>query len=164
MSSKLQHASASRIINATPAQTWALIGDVTSIDRWHPSVKTVDLLSEKSTGLHAARRCNFYDGTSVREEVVELDEGRRVRLQLSEFSVPMKQLEAEITVSSTDDGKTKATFALNYRVKWSVFGRLLGATVMRRELRKMAGKVLAGLDHHATTGELVSKDFVDRAS
>lgn len=160
----MQHAIATRIVNAPPAKVWTLVGDVTKIERWHPSVATADLLSDKPTGLHAARRCNFYDGTSVREEVVELDEGRRVRLRLSEFSVPMKRLEAEITLTPTADGKTEASFGLFYVVKWGILGKLMGATVMRRELGKMAAKLLAGLSHHVTTGETVGKDFIAKAA
>jgi len=160
----MQHVSATRIIHATPAEIWTLVGDVTTVSRWHPAVQTADLLSDKPTGLGAARRCNFYDGTSVREEVVDLDEGHRVRLQLSEFSVPMKRLEAEVSLAPTVDGQTEATFELFYEVKFGLLGKLLGATAIRRELRGVAGKVLAGLGHHLSTGELVGKDFKAKAA
>lgn len=156
----MQHAKATRIIHAAPDKLWPLIADVTAIDRWSNAVATVDLLSDEPTGVGATRRCNFYDETSVREEVVGLEEGSRVHLRLSEFSVPMKRLEAEISLRPVGDGDTEASFEMSYEVKFGVLGKLMGATVVRRMMSKVAGTSLAGLDHHATTGEDVGKGFV----
>ena len=83
---------------------------------------------------------------------------------MTEFSVPMKRLEVEITLQPQAAGATLATFALHYQVKFGPIGKLLGATVMRKELGKMAAKLLAGLEHHALTGEQVGKDFVPKAA
>ncbi len=160
----MQHAGATRVLRAPIDTVWPLVADVTAVQRWHPSVKTADLLSPKPTGLGAARRCNFYDGTDVREEVVDLEEGRRVRLRLSEFSVPMKRLEAEVTLSPLGDGQTEATFELSYEMKFGPLGKVMGALMVRRSLVKVANTVLAGLEHHASTGEIVGKDFVAKAA
>lgn len=156
----MQHVTATRLVPASPEKLWALLSDVTTVARWNPGVASADLLSDRPTGLHAARRCHFYDGSSVREEVVDLTEGRSVRLALSEFSLPMKRLEAEFSVAPSAAGASEVSFTLHYEVKFGAFGRLLGATVMRGELKKMTARVLAGLGHHAATGEEVGKGFV----
>ncbi len=160
----MQDASATRTVHATTAQLWPLIADVRAIEHWNPNVDTVDLLSEQPTGLGAARRCNFYDGTNVREEVVELEEEGRVRLELSEFSLPMKQLYAEISIAPKADGGAEITFALDYEVKFGPLGKLMGATVIRGQMKKMAARILAALDHHVATGETIGKDFVAQAA
>jgi len=160
----MQHARATRIIHAAPATLWPLIADVTTIDRWSSAVDTVDLLSEKPMGLGAARRCNFYDGSSVREDIVELEETKRVRLRLSEFSVPMKRLEAEISIRPLGEGQSEVSFEMYYEVKWGVLGKMMGATVVRRMMSKVASSSLAGLDHHVSTGEIIGKSFVPRAA
>lgn len=95
----------------------------------------------------------------MREEVVDLEDGSRIRLQLSEFSVPMKELQAEIRVSPAPNGTTEVSFDIGYVMKSGVLGKLMGATAVRRQLNQVTAKVLAGLGHHATTGELVGKDF-----
>lgn len=156
----MQHASTTREIAADPSALWEVLADVTAVTRYHPAVKTADLLSERPTGLGAARRCNFHDGSSVREEVIAVDEGRRVRLALSAFSVPMKQLEAEWRLVPTPDGGTEVTFEIAYVVKYGLLGRLLGATVIRRQLTQVTARVVAGLDHLARTGQPVGEDFV----
>ena len=148
----MQTATASRTINADLSTVWPLVSDVRQIAHWHPSIATVDLLSTKATGLHAARRCNFKDGTSVREEVTDLAESKSIRFRLSEFSVPMKRLEVQFETAATSGQSTAVTLSLHYVVKFGILGRLLGATVMRRELGKMAGKMLDGLASHAVSG------------
>jgi ribosome-associated toxin RatA of RatAB toxin-antitoxin module len=145
----MQSVSATETINVGLSTVWPLISDVTQIAHWHPSIASVDLLTAKPTGLHAARRCHFKDGTSVREEVVDLSEAKTIRFRLSEFSVPMKRLELQIETSATSIRATSVTFSLHYEVKFGLLGRLLGATVMRRELSKMAARIVAGLAGYA---------------
>ncbi len=160
----MQHVTVTRIVHAEPSTVWGLIADVTAVERWHPSVQTVDLLSERATGLGAARRCNFYDGTSVHEVVTEVEDGKRIRLALSEFSLPMKHFEAEIQLSETRDGKTQVTFVADYEMKFGVLGKAMNALMVRGQMNKLLGSVLAGLDHHAATGRHVGKDFAPAAA
>ena len=148
----MQAATASRTVSAGLSALWPLIADVRQIANWHPSIASVDLLSSNPTGLNAARRCNFKDGTSVREEITDLADGKRIRFRLSEYSVPMKRLEVEFETSPVSNQATNVTLTLHYVVKFGIVGRLLGATVMRRELTKMAGRMLDGLVAHAAAG------------
>lgn len=148
----MQAATTSRTVSAGLTALWPLIADVRQIANWHPSIASVDLLSSNPTGLSAARRCNFKDGTSVREEVTDLADGKRIRFRLSEYSVPMKRLEVEFETSPVSNQATNVTLTLHYVVKFGIVGRLLGATVMRRELTKMAGRMLDGLVAHAAAG------------
>jgi ribosome-associated toxin RatA of RatAB toxin-antitoxin module len=148
----MQAATASRTVSAGLPALWPLIADVRQIANWHPSIASVDLLSSSPTGLRAARRCNFKDGTSVREDVTALTEGSRIRFRLSEYSVPMKQLEVEFATSPVSDHATNVTLTLHYVVKFGIVGRLLGATIMRRALTRMAKRMLDGLAASVTEG------------
>ena len=150
----MQHVVASETINVDQSVLWPLVADVTQIAHWHPTIASVDLLSSKPSGLQAARRCHFKDGTSVREDLVALTEGRAVRFRLSEFSVPMKRLELQIETAPAAQGATQTTFTLHYEVKFGLLGRFLGATIMRMELSKMVRRLLTGLSAYAEkTGE-----------
>ncbi len=159
----MQHASATRIIHAAPDKVWAVIADVTMVDRWNPTVATADLLSDNRIGMHAVRRCHFYDGTTVREEVVELDEGRRIRFQLTEFAVPMKRVEAEISLTASGDGATEAKFEMIFEMKFGIIGKLMAAMMVGRKMRKLAALMLAGIEHYTTTGDTVDQSFVPSA-
>ncbi|MCP4303977.1 MAG: SRPBCC family protein [bacterium] len=155
----MQHSGATRTVNANPAEVWALVGNVSTVDGWHPDVASAELLSPKATGIGATRRCFFYDGTSVREDVVELDEGTRVRIRLSEFEMPMNRMEAEFTLVPSGQDQTQVTFTVFYEMKMSFLGRMMGTTVVRRRLATMASRVLAGLDHYLATGETIGENF-----
>jgi ribosome-associated toxin RatA of RatAB toxin-antitoxin module len=155
---------ATRNVSADPKTVWALISDVTTVVDFHPAVKSVDLLSDSPTGLGASRRCNFYDDTSVVETVTEVEEGRSVTLDLTEFSVPMKRFGASISVTPLAGSGTQVTFTLNYEMKFGVLGQLMNVAMVRGQMNKLMTRVLAGIDHHLTTGELVGEDFVAQAA
>ncbi len=160
----MQTVTVTRIVHAPHSTVWALVADVTSIVKWHPSVASVDLLSPEPTGVGAARRCNFHDGTSVREDVTELVEGERLRLVLTEFKLPMKRFEVDVALTPASNGTTQVTFTMNYEIKFGLLGRAMNALVVRGQMNKLIGTVLAGLDHHSATGEFIDHDFVPAAA
>jgi ribosome-associated toxin RatA of RatAB toxin-antitoxin module len=155
---------ATRNVSAAPNTVWELISDVTRVVDFHPAVKSVDLLSDLPTGLGATRRCNFYDGTSVVETVTNVSDGASVSLELSEFSVPMKTFDASIAISPLAGSGTQVTFSLNYEMKFGVLGQLMNVAMVRGQMNKMLTRILAGIDHHLTTGEPIGEDFVAKAA
>ncbi len=160
----MQSAATTRVIHATAEAVWEVLRDVTTIARFHSAIASVDLLTQSPTGLHAARRCNFRDGTSVREDVTELEEQHRLRFELSEFAMPMKRLQAEFRLAPGAPGSTEVTFEIFFEPKFGPLGKMLGALAIRGQLVKVGNKLLAGLDHYLMTGESVGADFVARAA
>ena len=153
--------SASRIINADPSAVMRLLSDVTSVDRWNTHLDHVELVSSNKSGLGASRICHFHDGTSLKETVIEAD-GRHVVMAVSEFSLPLQEMNIEFSVRPVDgssDKNTELTFSAEYNVKYGPVGYLLGATVLKMKLHDVQTKILAGIDHHLTTGEKIGKDF-----
>ncbi len=148
-----------RNLSADIDTVWALAADVTSVVHWHPKVKSVDLLSPHKVGIGAARRCNFYDGTSVVEEVTQQTEGRALKIVLSEFSLPMKTFEVDIALKSIATGGTQIVFTMNYEMKWGVLGTLMNAMMVRGQMAGLMKDVLDGMEHHLQTGEEVGEHF-----
>ncbi|MCO4747031.1 MAG: SRPBCC family protein [Proteobacteria bacterium] len=144
------------VISAATEQVWELISDVTTIVRFHPTVWEVDLLSEQASGRGAARRCHFTDGTDVREVVTASEPNRRLHIELSEFSMPMNKVEAEwLLEPGVAPGTTKVTFEIQYEMKLGILGKALGALAVNGKLRQVTESVLAGLEKHLSTGELI---------
>ncbi len=146
-------------INAPTSRIWDAIKDVGYVHNWHPVVEASPVLSDNASGLGASRRCEMYDGSSVVETVTELTEGRRVVLELSDFSLPLNNASASITLDPVDDGTTRVTMEMNYEVKYGPAGWLMDQMMMKRMMGSLFLKVLGGLDHHVRTGEYVGKDF-----
>ena len=103
-----------RIIDADLPELWALISDVTVIDTWHPGVRKADLLSDKPTGVGATRRCNFYKGNTIVEEIVELRELEGFRLDLRDFEGPINRFTSEWKVAPAPGGKTQLAVEMQY--------------------------------------------------
>jgi ribosome-associated toxin RatA of RatAB toxin-antitoxin module len=149
-------AEVTRIISGSHDQVWDLLTDLTTVDEYHPEVKSVDLLSSNKKGLGATRVCHFYDGTSVKETVTALDD-MHMLLELSDYSFPMKDFFAEIAAKSLDSNKTEVTFMLHYTVKYGPIGHLLGVTLMKAKMKSLLKTVLAAINERVETGEPVQK-------
>ncbi len=92
-------------IAASSRTVWPLLADVRMITKWHPSVPVADLLTSEPTGLGAARRCHVVDGTTIREDIVEISEGRQVKYVLSEYSMPLERGLLIMTIDPTSDNQ-----------------------------------------------------------
>ena len=123
-------------------------------------VDTVDQLSDQATGPGAIRRCNFYDGTSVVEEITTVEQGRAFEVVLSDFSMPLKSATARMDVTLAGPVDCDVTLEMEFQAKGGILGDIMGAVMMRPMMRGMFKKVLAGLEHHVRTGEWIGKNGV----
>lgn len=128
-------------IDAAPERVWAVLGRFMHIDEFAPRVVSVDALTDHQDGIGSRRRCHFENGTSVVEEVTEWVADRSYRVRLSEMAaMPLHEASAEVSVESISGGRSRVTWAMDYRVKYGPFGWLLGQTMMK----VMMGGVLDG--------------------
>ena len=148
------------LVNAGINHVWNIISDVGGVDKYHPLVDKSPQLSKNASGIGAKRRCDFYDGSSVVEEVVGLIEGEELTIKLSEFSLPFKSAEAKMRLEKVSDKSTNVTIQMNFEMKYGVFGKILGFFAIRPVMKKVFIKVLKGLNDHAASGRLVGKDGV----
>ncbi len=133
-------------INAKPEAVWHLLADYMHVDEFCPLVVSVDALTEGKDGMGSKRRNVFSNGTSIVEEVIAWEEGRSMRVLMSEMgTIPMKEAFAEISIEPEGGGRTKVTWGLKFRAKYGPFGWLMGQTMMRMALGKVIMGNLVGL-------------------
>jgi carbon monoxide dehydrogenase subunit G len=135
-------------IAAPSARVWAALAAFHHIDRFHPRVARVDALTDQAGGVGAVRRCNFGDGTSVVETVVDWVEGHSLQVELSEFSMPMHSAQAEFRVAEVGPDTSEVCVVMRFEPKFGVLGKLMAAMMMRPMMRRMFAEVLAGLSAH----------------
>ena len=152
--------SVSRRISLPAEDVWPHLADFSGIARFHPFVETADQLSENNEGVGARRKCNFYDGKSVVERVLEWEPGRRQKIELSEMPMPMKRAVAEFTVTPRGDRDTEVSITMFFTPKFGPLGALMGVLMMKPMMRKIFAQVLQGLEHHARTGEIIGRGGV----
>ena len=135
-------------IEAPPEKVWAVLDRFMEIDAFHPSITSVEVLSKEKVGVGASRKCNFTDGTSVVEDVVAWQPGTSYRVRLSQFSMPLKEAYAELSVEPKAGGGSRARMAMDYRVKFGPVGWLMGQTMMKAMTGKIFAGVLGSLDEY----------------
>jgi len=72
-------------------------------------------------------------------------------------SFPIHTAVAQIGVESLGDSKSRVSFKMAFKPKYGPLGWVMGKTVMANQFRKILGQVLAGLEKHALTGEIVAR-------
>ena len=133
-------------VESTPETVWAVIGRFMHIDEFAPMVKSVDALTDGEDGVGSKRRCNFDNGTSIVEEVIDWKPNSSYRVRLSDMEpMPLHEALAELSVAPLNNGRSKVTWSMDYRVKYGPFGWLLGQTMMRRMMGKVLDDNLKGL-------------------
>jgi hypothetical protein len=137
---------------------WGVLKDFGSIEKTSASVEFSPIISEIRSGVGTKRKCHFYDKSSVIEEIIDYQEDRSFKMELSEFSMPLKSMIAELTVTEIDKDTCKISMSMDFIVKGGPLGWILGLLVLRPVLtNKVLKNELFGLAYHTATGETVGR-------
>lgn len=149
-------------VNIPADQIWKVLGDFSSIEKFSMNVEKSPIISDKKSGLGTVRKCDFYDKTSVIEEITEYHEGTSFKVVLSEYSMPLKSLRVEMKVEAAGANFSDISMSMDYVVKGGPLGWLMGNMMMRPMMRGIIKKTLTGLAYHSTTGKLVSNELPNK--
>ncbi len=153
-------ATAERTLPHDPQTVWQSIADFGGIHRFHPLVdKSPINAGAPSTGLGAERTCHFHDGNEIKERVVAFEDGRSLDVDIYEGTMPLASARARLEVIPSPNGRTTVRMSMEYTPKFGVLGKAMDALMMRRKFGSILDSVLAGLDHHLTTGETIGPKF-----
>jgi uncharacterized membrane protein len=64
-----------RTVNMPRAQVWRVLSDLSTVQKYHPYIKNVDILSNQVKGIGAARCFSYLDGMSWIEVVMQVAKG-----------------------------------------------------------------------------------------
>lgn len=139
------HQERSMIIDAPPHAVWTVLARYMHIDKFAPTITSVEALTDGEVGL-GSKRCNhFVNGTSVVEKVTGWKPGSGYTVQLSEMrGLPLDEANSEIRITP-EKGKSKVTWTFEYNVKHGLLGWLKGQTTMKMYVGKILYSNLQGL-------------------
>ncbi len=131
------HVEAEGTTSAGPEVVWAMLADVTQYAVWGPWDDCGYEQPGKTSphGVGAVRRLR-YGWTTTIEEILEIDEGRRLAYTVIR-GIPVKDYRGEVTLTPSADG-THIRWTADWRA--TVPGR-----AVRLVLRNVFPKVVAGL-------------------
>jgi len=146
-------------VNAPAEKVWETLGDFSSIERFSSKVESSPIVGEVAAGLGTKRICTFYDKSTVVEEIVGYQEGESLDIELSEFSMPLESMRAQMKVTRVDGARSDASFAVDFVMKYGPIGWLMGAVMMKPMMRGITRDVLRGLAFHVVTGNTVGSEM-----
>ena len=154
-----QHVEHKMRVNIPAKKVWEVLDDFSSIARFSVAVEKSPLLEGKRSGVGTKRKCDFYDGSSVIEEIIDYQEGKGIQIELSEYSMPLKSLHAEMKVEAIDGTTSDIFMSMDFVVKGGPLGWVMGFFMMRPMMKGVIKKTLTGLAYHSATGKLVGKEL-----
>ena len=144
-------------VNISAEKIWQVLEDFSSVEKFAATIKSSPIVNGISSGLGAKRLCTFTDGSSLVEEIIEYQEGQGYKMALSEFSLPLKSMQAEMRVKAIDANSCELYMSANFVVKAGPLGWLLGQLIMRPVMKSVFKKVMTGLAYHCATGKRVGE-------
>lgn len=97
------------IVDATPGQTWAIIGQFNDMERWHPAVVRTEILDDGHT-----RILYLEDGGEIREQLLDYTDGVSYHYKILSGPLPVENYVSTLSVEPTQDGRTRITWESNF--------------------------------------------------
>ena len=147
-----------RVIDVSAEDAWAILNDFGSIYRFHPLVERSPIKNGVSSGIGAQRVCHFHDGNQITEEITDYEAGVGYEVEITDpGNFPLQRAVARLSVEPLSGERSRVSFRMAFKPKFGPLGWVMGKTVMAGQFRKILGRVLAGLEEHAQTGEVVGR-------
>lgn len=148
------------VIDAPPHRVWEILADFGGVYRYNPSVSRSYLTAGPAGGPGSERHCDLtFAGASVDERIVEWRDGDGYALEIVDGAnmPPFRGApRAELAIRPDGEGRTHVRGTLTYRLRFGPMGALMDRLMVRRRLGPAFGGAVAGLRHHAETGEPVT--------
>ncbi len=146
-----------RTINASVEKVWESWDDFGGIYKFNPNLKHSRLLEgSQATGQGAKRQCDISDGKNwIREEVLEYIPHNRMKINIYEGTMPLKQAIATLRFKSINANQTEVTMTMEFEPKMGLLGKLM-LPMMKPKFKGMLGALLEGNDKFVTQGQLIN--------
>ncbi|MCP4806155.1 MAG: SRPBCC family protein [Proteobacteria bacterium] len=144
----------------SPAVVFATLNDFAGIHRFHPLVEMSPLVEGMpATGAGSERVCHMYDGNTLHERLVEVEQDKSLVVDIVDTSMPMAKGAGRFDLAPTDDGGTELTMTMDFELKMGILGKALDALIVGRKFRGNLELLLAALDEHLATNESIPKGW-----
>jgi ribosome-associated toxin RatA of RatAB toxin-antitoxin module len=138
-------------VNAGIDKLWNILTDLELLDQCDPAVKKSTLISTEKTGMGAKRKVDMIDGKNwFEEKVTVFKPNEALTYQLADCSFPITALRHSYSFEKIGN-QTKVKQAMEYTVKFGLFGKLLNGLMINKQFDIGIKKFLTGLKSYAET-------------
>lgn len=142
-------------VNVSAEKIWQVLENYSGVENFTATIKSSPIVGDIQSGLGAKRKCTFNDGSSLVEEIIEFNQGQGYKMELSEYSYPLKSMFAEMRVTKIDANTSEIFMSSEFIVKGGPLGWLMGTLLMSPMMKGVFKTVMTGLAYHAATGKRV---------
>jgi hypothetical protein len=147
-----------RTIGIPADEAWKILDDFGGVYQYHPEVDHSPVTNGVTSGLGAERVCHFDNGGKITERITGYEPGRGFTVEITDpGTFPLHRAVAHFRVETDGAERSSVHCTMRFQPKFGPVGWLMGKTVMRAQFRKILTSVLAGLETHAKTGDVVSR-------
>jgi hypothetical protein len=136
------HVRQDTVINASANEVWAVLANLESVQHYDSAIVKASYLTDKRSGVGAARRCDLPNNEYIYERVIAWDEGRSYAVEVyddhSEEGWPCKDQIAQFKLADQGVEKTLVTIEYQYQIK-------PGVSLSEDEVKQMAEELLASV-------------------
>jgi len=143
-------------VNLPATKVWKVLEDFSSVEKFATTITSSPIVGDITSGVGAKRKCTFSDGASLVEQITEYQQGEGYKMELSEFTLPLKSMLAEMRVKKIDENSCEIYMSADFVVKAGPLGWLMGQLIMRPVMKGVFKKVMTGLAYHCATGNRVA--------
>ena len=136
-------------------EVWEVLKDFGGHYRFNPLIELSPITNGITEGLGAEREVQLYDGSSMLQTILDIDEGRSILVGFTESSLPIRSGTAKFTIEPSDQAFCHVRIDVVLEPKYGMLGGVLGL-LMKPIVRNRYNLVLRGLKHFVTTGQAVT--------
>ena len=127
---------------------WEVLADYGNVSEWNSGIRESKLTSDGDVGIGSVRHCEMDKGMFINERSLEWDEGKRLVIEMTDSSMPMKAFVAEFALRSDGVG-TIVSMTPTYALSYGVMGLVGDAMFGQRKFNGMMQSVLSDLKTYA---------------
>lgn len=135
---------------AGPA-AWEVLKDFGGHYQFNPLIRLSPIVNGIPSGLGAEREVVLYDGSCIRQVILDYEEGRSMLIGFTETDLPIHRATAKFTIDPPDQSFCRVTIEITYEPRFGLVGGVLGA-LYGPTLRNRYNLVLRGLQHFVANG------------
>ncbi len=149
------HIHAEHALNAPRPVVWDVMNDFGSHYRYNPFVQHSEIINDVPTGLGAERALQLYDGSTMRQRIVDYEAGRSMVVDVVESELLIRHFIIELSVEEKTEGTCKLIYDISYAAPFGIVGYPVGL-LFKPILMSRINHVLKGLERYVLTREAVT--------
>lgn len=137
------------------SQAWQVLNDFGGHYQFNPLIQLSPIVNGITHGLGAEREISLYDGSTMRQKILDFEEGESILIGFTETDLPIKNATAKFTIEPPNQKFCRISIDIVYEPKFGVLGGVVGM-FLRPSIRQRYHLVLRGLKYFVTTGQTVA--------